>query len=106
MVAVFPDVAGIGIEKRVVTAAIRELDTGVASLGHDGLGLKDWFQGDHRKKQSDERKDRFSVKANPHVKRLQSVPAGGGRLETSILEADDDEWRESMISVFWDACDV
>jgi hypothetical protein len=47
MVALFPNVASVGIEERVITAAVRELDTGVASLRHDGLGLKEWFQCEH-----------------------------------------------------------
>jgi hypothetical protein len=66
MVAIFPNVAGVGVEERVVSAAVRELDTGVASLSQGGLGLKDWFQCEHRKKQSDERKDRLCVKVNAH----------------------------------------
>jgi hypothetical protein len=41
VVAIFPNVASVGIEERVVTPAIRELDAGVASLRHSGLGLKD-----------------------------------------------------------------
>jgi uncharacterized protein (DUF1810 family) len=67
MVAIFPNVASVGVEERVVTAAIRELDTGEASLRHYGLGLKNWFQYEHRKKQNDEREDRLCVKVNAHV---------------------------------------
>jgi hypothetical protein len=67
MVAIFPNVASVAIEERVVTPAVRELDTGVASLRHCGLGLKNWFQCEHRKKQSDDRKDRLCVKVNAHV---------------------------------------
>jgi uncharacterized protein (DUF1810 family) len=67
MVAIFPNVASVGIEERVVTPAIRELDTGVASLRHCGLGLNYWFQCEHRKKQSDEREDRLCVKVNAHM---------------------------------------
>jgi hypothetical protein len=67
MVAIFPNVAGVGIEERVVPSAVGELDTGVASLRHSGLGLKERFQGEHREKQSDDRKDRFRVKVNAHV---------------------------------------
>ena len=44
VVAILPNVASVGIEERVVTPAIRELDAGVGSLRHGGLGLKDWFQ--------------------------------------------------------------
>ena len=47
IVAIFPNVATAGIEERVVTPAIRELDT-AESLRNGGLGLKDWFQYDHR----------------------------------------------------------
>jgi hypothetical protein len=67
MVAIFPNVASVGVEERVVTAAIRELDTGEVSLRHYGLGLKKWFQREHRKKQNDEREDRLCVKVNAHV---------------------------------------
>jgi hypothetical protein len=63
IVAIFPNVATAAIEERVVTPAIRELETDVLSLGHGGLGLKDWFHYDHRKKQSDECEDRL----NAHV---------------------------------------
>ena len=38
--AIFPNVASAGIEERMVTPAIRELDTGVLSLRHGGLRLK------------------------------------------------------------------
>jgi hypothetical protein len=55
IVAIFPHVAAPGIEERVVTPAIRELDVVEDSVRHDGLGLKDWSQSDHRKKQSDSR---------------------------------------------------
>jgi hypothetical protein len=67
IVAVFPNIAAAGIEERVVTAAIRELDAYVLSLGHGGLRLKDWFQYNDRKKQSDECEDRLRVKINAHV---------------------------------------
>jgi hypothetical protein len=68
LVAIFPNVATAGIEERVVTPAIRELDTGVVSIiRHGGLGLKDWFQYDYRKKQSDDCEDRLCVKVNSHV---------------------------------------
>jgi hypothetical protein len=43
VVAIFPDVAGPRIEERVISAAVRELDAGDASLRLHGLGLKDWF---------------------------------------------------------------
>jgi hypothetical protein len=39
MVAIFQNVDSVGIEKRVVTPAMRELDTGVTMLRHCGLGL-------------------------------------------------------------------
>jgi hypothetical protein len=67
-VAIFPNVATAGIEERVVTPAIRELDTAVGSVRHGGLGLKDWSQYAHRKKQSDECEDRLRVKVNAHVR--------------------------------------
>jgi hypothetical protein len=67
MVAIFPNVASIGVEERVVTPVISELDTGVGSLGHDGLRLKNWFQCEHRKKQSDDRENRLGVKVNAHL---------------------------------------
>jgi len=56
MVAIFPNVVGVGIEERMVTSAVRELDAGVGSLCHNGLGLRDWFQYEHRKKKSDKRR--------------------------------------------------
>src|SRR5579872_7495582 len=59
IVAIFPNVATAGIEERVVTLAIRELDVAVVSISHDGLWLKDWFQCECRKKQSNDREDRL-----------------------------------------------
>jgi hypothetical protein len=47
ILAIFPNVATAGIEERVVTPTIRELDGGVLSLRHSALGLKDWFRYDH-----------------------------------------------------------
>jgi hypothetical protein len=67
MVAIFPNVASVGIEERVVAAAIRELDTGEVSLRHYGLGMKNWLEYEHRKEQSDERENRLCVKINAHV---------------------------------------
>jgi hypothetical protein len=68
LVAIFPNIAAAAIEERVVTPAIRELDTSVVSIiRQGGLGLKDWFQYDYRKKQSDECEDRLRVKINAHV---------------------------------------
>jgi hypothetical protein len=67
IVAIFPNVAAAGIKEGVVTAAIRELDTNVLSVSHGGLGLKDWFEYDYRKKQSDDCEDRLRVKINAHV---------------------------------------
>ena len=40
MVAVFPNVAGAGIEECMVTAAVRELNTGEASLRHGRPGVE------------------------------------------------------------------
>jgi hypothetical protein len=67
MVAIFPNVASVAIEERVITPAVRELDTGVASLRHCGLWLENGFQCEHRKKQSDERQYRLCVKVNAHM---------------------------------------
>jgi len=67
ILAIFPNVAAAGIEERVVTPAIRELDSGVLSLRHSALGLKDWFHYDHHKKQNDECEDRLRVQVNAHV---------------------------------------
>jgi hypothetical protein len=60
------------------------LDTGVASLRQGGLGLKDWFQCEHRKKQSDEREDRLRVKVNAHVS-ASWFPQIAGRSEKQHL---------------------
>jgi hypothetical protein len=65
--AIFPNVASAGIEERMVTPAIRELDTGVLSLRHGGLRFEEWFQYDYRKKQSDDGEDRLRVKVDAHV---------------------------------------
>src|ERR1035438_794299 len=73
IVAIFPNVATAGIEERVVPSAIRELDAAVASIRHGGLGLNDWFQYAHRKKQSDECEDHLRIKVNAHV-RPPSLP--------------------------------
>jgi hypothetical protein len=67
IVAIFPNVAAAVIEERVVTAAIRELDTDVLSLRHSRLGLKEWFQYNHREKQSDDCEDRLRVTVNAHA---------------------------------------
>jgi hypothetical protein len=67
MVAIFPNVASVGVEERVVAAAIRELDTGEVSLRHYGLGMKNWLEYEHRKEQSDERENRLCVEVNAHV---------------------------------------
>jgi uncharacterized protein (DUF1810 family) len=79
MVAIFPNVASVGVEERVVTAAIRELDTGEVSLRHYGLGMKNWLQCEHRKKQNDEREDRLCVKVNAHVAPPICSPHFAGR---------------------------
>ena len=67
MVAIFPNVASVGIEERVVTPAIGELDTGVVSLRHDGLGLKGWFQCDHQRSRAMSVKIVFVKKVERHV---------------------------------------
>jgi hypothetical protein len=83
MVAIFPNVASVGIEERVVTAAVRELDAGEASLRQGGLGLKDWFQDEHRKQQSDDREDRLRVKVNAHMSASRLFSA---RLRASLTQ--------------------
>src|ERR1700693_3302746 len=78
MVAVFPNVASVDIEKRVVTAAIRELDTGKGTGCPGGLRLEKWLQGEHRKKQGDQREDRFCVEVNAHVAASNLSPQFSG----------------------------
>ena len=90
MVTVFPHVSGVGIEKRVVSAAVRELDTGVGALRHDGLRLKNRFQCEHRQKQSDEREDRLCVKVNAHGS-ASSGPLIAKRPRFSSYEANRTE---------------
>jgi hypothetical protein len=68
IVAIFPHVATAGIEERVLTPAIRELDVVEIPRRQGGLGLKERFEYDCRKKQSDEREDRLRVKVNAHVR--------------------------------------
>jgi hypothetical protein len=67
IVAIFPDVATAAIEERVVPPAIGELHPGVLSVGHGGLWLKEWFQYDYEKKQSDDCEDRLGVTVNAHA---------------------------------------
>jgi hypothetical protein len=43
------------------------LDPGVLSVGHGGLGLKEWFQYDYQKKQSDDGEDGLRVTVNAHA---------------------------------------
>jgi hypothetical protein len=89
VIAIFPNVAGVGVEKRVITSAVRELDASVASLRHDGLGLNEWFQGEHREKQSDDRKDRLCIKVNAHVSASNQFSADCGTSHSwSTFEAD------------------
>src|ERR1019366_2946655 len=85
IVAIFPNVATAAIEERVVTRAIRELDTGEVSLRHGGLGLKDWFQCEHQKKQSDEREDRLCVKVNAHVSTSNLFSASRGTSQNTAF---------------------
>ncbi|MGO9263230.1 MAG: hypothetical protein ACLQU1_44165 [Bryobacteraceae bacterium] len=99
VVAILPNVASVGIEERVVTPAIRELDSGEVSLRHGGLGLSDWLQYDHRKKQSDEREDRLSVKVNVHVSTFK-FPQIVGRPRFSIFDANGTESLQARFS-FW-----
>jgi hypothetical protein len=85
LVAIFPNVTTAAIEERVVTPTVRELDPGVVSIiRHGGLGLKDGFQYDHRKKQGDDREDRLRVKVNAHV-RASCFPQIAARLKFSIF---------------------
>jgi hypothetical protein len=88
MVAIFPNVASVAIEERVVTPAIRELDTGVASLRHGGLGAENWPQCEHRKKQSDESQDRLCVKVNAHVSASNLFTAESRDVPNTAFEAD------------------
>jgi hypothetical protein len=67
IVAIFPNVATAAIEERVVTPAIGELDPGVLTVGHGGLGLKERFQYDYQKKQSDDGEDGLRVTVNAHA---------------------------------------
>jgi hypothetical protein len=67
IIAIFPDVPTAGIEERVVAPAIRELDPGVLPIRHGGLGLKEWLQYDHRKKQGDDCEDGLRVTVDAHV---------------------------------------
>jgi hypothetical protein len=86
-VAIFPNVATAGIEERVVTAAIRELETDILSLGQGGLGLKQWCQCNNRKKQNQHRENYLCVKVNAHVS-ASSFPQIAGRLKFRIFEAN------------------
>jgi hypothetical protein len=67
MVAIFPNVASVGIEKRMITAAIRELDTSKSARCVGRLRLENWGEDEHQKKQGDQREDRFCVKVNAHL---------------------------------------
>jgi hypothetical protein len=87
IVAIFPDVAAAGIEERVVSPAIGELDTDVLSVGHGGLRLKEWFQYDHREKQSDDCKNRLRVTVNAHAS-TSYFPQIAGHLRFSIFDAN------------------
>jgi hypothetical protein len=98
VVAIFPNVAAVGVEERVITAAIRELDTGITALRQSGLGLNEWLQYEHRKKQGDDREDRLCVKVNAHVSASNFSPRIAGRPEESILEADSGIVAESSVS--------
>jgi hypothetical protein len=88
MVAIFPNVASVDIKKRVVTPAIRELDTGEASGRQSGLGLKDWFHRDHRKKHSDDCEDSLRIKVNAHVMHSNLFRNISGLSKLSIFEAN------------------
>jgi hypothetical protein len=88
MVAIFINVATAGIEERMVAPAVRELDTAEASIRFSGLGLKKWFQGDHRQQQCNDCENGLGVKVNAHVSTsLKFLPPIAGPLGSSILEA-------------------
>jgi hypothetical protein len=88
MVAIFPNVAGVDIKKRVVTPAVRELDPGKASGRQSALGLKDWFHYDHRKKHGDDREDSLRIKVNAHVSNSNLFWKISGLSKWSIFEAN------------------
>src|ERR1035438_4951796 len=85
IVPIFPNVATGASEDRGVTSALRELNTGEVSLRHGGLGLKDWFQCEHQKKQSDEREDRLCVKVNAHVSASNLFSASRGTSQNTAF---------------------
>jgi hypothetical protein len=47
--------------------------------------LKDWFQCEHRKKQSDEREDRLCVKVNAHVSASNLFSASRGTSQNTAF---------------------
>jgi hypothetical protein len=89
MVAIFPNVASVGIEKRMVTGAIRELDTGKSARCLGGLRLENRLQGERGKKQGDQREDRFCVKVNSHVGTSNLSPQFAGWVSTGTLKTEN-----------------
>src|SRR5580704_12422682 len=91
VVAIFPNVASVGIEERVVSPAIGELNTGESSVCYCSLGLNDRLQNHHRKQQSDDCDDRLGVKITTHVSVSKSSVECGrkkhGNLEANMTEA-------------------
>src|ERR1035437_3800859 len=88
MVAIFPNLATAGVEERVVTSAKRELDSCEASLRQGSLRLHEWFQCDHRKKNSDDCKDRLQINVTAHGNASKLV---SGRPGFSIFESNGAE---------------
>jgi hypothetical protein len=88
IVAILPNVATAGVEECVVPPAIRELDTGEVSIRQSGLGLKDWFHYDYRKKQSDDCEDSLRIKVNAHVSNSNLFWKISGLSKWSIFEAN------------------
>jgi hypothetical protein len=81
-----PNVARVAVEERGFTAAIGELHMAVVSLRHaflrhSDLGLKDWFECDDPKQQSDEREDRLRVNVNAHVSASSFTDGGTSRIQ-------------------------
>lgn len=61
-----PNISCATIEDPKAAHSSRELNTAKTSASLDGLRLKNWFQCDHRKEQSNEREDCFRIQINAH----------------------------------------
>jgi hypothetical protein len=101
MVAVFPKVASVGIEERVVTRAIGKLDTGEATIRHGSLWLKDRSQQDQRKKYSDDCEDRLRINVNAHVSASYFLSQISGRQNLGILGASNITLGLNTFRLFW-----